>query len=149
MAATSKAARCSGFNDVSIHGDALPAGEDAFGLLSLLPPHPPNRTVSPAARQAPDFLIEIPMSHSCVFADDRSICFAVLIYVVASTPPVCSDALPRNGLAPANRSRDGPARCSRCVQFASGRDIASRAALAAPHDTPVQLGHFGKTFIQE
>nr|WP_244109083.1 hypothetical protein [Burkholderia anthina] len=66
IAATSNAARCSGRNDVSIHGDALPdgAGDDAVGLLSLLPPHPLNSTVNPAARQTPDLLIEVPMSRS-------------------------------------------------------------------------------------
>ncbi|WP_196494145.1 hypothetical protein [Burkholderia cepacia] len=90
IAATSKAARCSGFNDVSIQGDALPDGDDAVGLLSVLPPHPPNNTVNPAARQIPDVLIEIPMSRSCVSTDDFSICFAVLIHAVASTRPSVS-----------------------------------------------------------
>ncbi|WP_269501620.1 hypothetical protein [Burkholderia sp. IMCC1007] len=72
IAATSNAARCSGFNDASIHGDTLPdgVGDDAVGLLSLLPPQPLNSTVNPAARQTPDLLIEVPMSRSFCSMDD-------------------------------------------------------------------------------
>ncbi|CAD9227457.1 hypothetical protein BCEN4_680008 [Burkholderia cenocepacia] len=71
IAATSKAARCSGFNDVSIHGDALPdgVGDDAVELVSL-PPHPLSIKVSPAARQTPDLLTTFLMSRSSIHADD-------------------------------------------------------------------------------
>jgi hypothetical protein len=77
IAATSNAARCSGFNDVSIQGDELPVGV-AVALLSLLPPHPLNNAVKLTATQTPDHLIVFSMSRSFSPVDRFKVMFTFI-----------------------------------------------------------------------